>query len=237
MPKYQVIAQKMIQNINSDDMKQGDKLASIEELMQYYDVSKNTILKVLTELEKNGYIYQVRGSGNFVRKHRRKGYINIMEINGLKNNLEDFNLSTEMLDLRVIKPSFEVSANLDIKEDEDVYYVKRLRSIEGRKFSVEESYYLKEIVPYLNQEIVEDSIFNYLVNDLKIKPGFTDQFLRVSKLNETDAQLLNLSSGDPTIFLESIFYLDNGRPFDYSKVLYHYEETQFFIQGTNDLSL
>jgi len=237
MPKYQVIAQKMIQNINSDDMKQGDKLASIEELMQYYDVSKNTILKVLTELEKNGYIYQVRGSGNFVRKHRRKGYINIMEINGLKNNLEDFNLSTEMLDLKVIKPSFEVSANLDIKEDEDVYYVKRLRSIEGRKFSVEESYYLKEIVPYLNQEIVEDSIFNYLVNDLKIKAGFTDQFLRVSKLNETDAQLLNLSSGDPTIFLESIFYLDNGRPFDYSKVLYHYEETQFFIQGTNDLSL
>ena len=237
MPKYQVIAQKMIQNINSDDMKQGDKLASIEELMQYYDVSKNTILKVLTELEKNGYIYQVRGSGNFVRKHRRKGYINIMEINGLKNNLEDFNLSTMMLDLKVVKPSFEVSANLDINSDEDVYYVKRLRSIEGRKFSVEESYYLKDIVPYLNQEIVEDSIFNYLVNDLKIKPGFTDQFLRVSKLNETDAQLLNLSSGDPTIFLESIFYLDNGRPFDYSKVLYHYEETQFFIQGTNDLSL
>ncbi len=237
MPKYKVIAQKMIQNINSDDMKQGDKLASIEELMKYYDVSKNTILKVLTELEKNGYIYQVRGSGNFVRKHRRKGYINIMEINGLKNNLHDFNLSTEMLDLKVVKPSFEVSANLDIKEDEDVYYVKRLRSIEGRKFSVEESYYLKDIVPYLNQEIVEDSIFNYLVNDLKLKPGFTDQFLRVSKLNEPDAQLLNLNSGDPTIFLESIFYLDNGRPFDYSKVLYHYEETQFFIQGTSDMSL
>lgn len=237
MPKYKVIAQKLIQKINSDDMKQGDKLASIEELMKYFNVGKNTIIQVLTLLERQGYIYQVRGSGNFVRKHRRHGYINIMETSGLRNNLQGFNLDTKMLDLKVIKPTTEVMANLNIDEDEEVYYVRRLRSIEGRKFSVEESYYLKDVVPYLNQDIVEDSIFNYLVNDLKIKPGFTDQFLRVSKLNEADAKLLNLKAGDPTIFLESIFHLENGRAYDYSKVLYHYEETQFFIQGTGTMNL
>ena len=50
MPKYKDIARKLIRKINSDDMKQGDKLASIEELMKYFDVGKNTIIQVLTLL-------------------------------------------------------------------------------------------------------------------------------------------------------------------------------------------
>lgn len=142
-----------------------------------------------------------------------------------------------MLDLKVIKPTPEVIANLNVEADEDIYYVKRLRSIEGRKFSIEESYYRKKIVPYLNQEIVEDSIFSYLIHDLKINPGFTDHFLRVSTLNKESADLLNLNPGDPTVLLESIFFLKNGEPFDYSKVIYHHEETQFFVQGFSYIDL
>lgn len=233
MPKYKEVAQKIIQKINSNDMKQGDKLASIEELMKQFVVGKNTILNALTELEKQAYIYQVRGSGSFVRKHKREGYINITEVNGLRNNLQGFHLDAKLLDLKATKPTHEVMANLNIAENEEVYYVKRLRSIEGRKFSVEESYYLKSVVPYLNQQIVGDSIFNYLIDDLKIEPGFIDHFLRVGKLNKINADLLNLEPGDPTVLLESIFYLKNGQPFDYSIINYHYEESQFFIQGAS----
>lgn len=43
MPKYKDIARKLIRKINSDDMKQGDKLASIEELMKYFDVGKKIL--------------------------------------------------------------------------------------------------------------------------------------------------------------------------------------------------
>ena len=227
----------MIQTIERKNMQQGDKLPSIEILMDKFDAGKNTVLKALDELEKQAYIYQVRGSGSFVRKQRRKGYINVTETNGLKNSLRDFKLDSKMLALEVIKPTPEIIANLDVEADEDIYYVKRLRSIEGRKFSVEESYYRKKIVPYLNQEIVEDSIFDYLINDLKINPGFTDHFLRVGTLNKESANLLNLKPGDPTLLLESIFFLKNGEPFDYSKVIYHHEETQFFIQGFNYINL
>lgn len=237
MPKYKEIIREIIQTIEKKEMEQGDKLPSIEVLMEEFEAGKNTVLKALDELEKQAYIYQVRGSGNFVRKTRRKGYINISEVNGLKNTLKDFHLDSKMLALKIVKPTPEVMANLHIDKDEDIYYVKRLRSIEGRKFSVEESYYRKKIVPYLNQEIIEDSIFSYLINDLKIKPGFTDQFLRVATLNKENADLLNLNPGDPTILLESIFFLKNGEAFDYSKVIYHYEESQFFIQGVSFLDI
>lgn len=237
VPKYKQIIREIIDKINSNNMSQGDKLPSIEVLMKEYSVGKNTVLRALNELESAAFIYQVPGSGNYVRKTKRAGYINITDASGLRNTLQNFDLNSTMLDLKVIKPTKEVMTNLNIDEEEEVYYVKRLRAIEGRNLSIEESYYLKSVVPYLNQEIVEDSIFNYLFDHLNVKAGFTDHFLRIKKLNKENADLLNLQPGDPSILLESVYSLENGTAFDYSKTLYHYEESQFFIQGQNSIEL
>lgn len=233
MPIYKKIVLKFIKIIEEKELKQGEKLPSIEMLMKQYNASKNTILKALNELERQAYIYQVRGSGSFVRKQKRSGYLNLTQANGLRNNLREMNLTTKMLDLQIIKPTPEVLENLNVEEDEDIYYVKRLRLIDEQPFSIEESYYSKSVVPYLNKDIVESSIFDYLTNDLKLNPGFTDHFLCIDSLKEKDALLLNLKDGDPTFLVESIFFLKNGQPFDYSKVLYHYKEAKFFIQGFN----
>lgn len=232
MPKYKEVFWKIIEQINEKEMRQGEKLPSIETLMKQYNAGKNTILTALNELEKQAYIYQVRGSGSFVRKQKHSGYLKITEANGLRNSLREYNLTSKMLELKIVKPNSEVLANLNAEEDEDIYYVKRLRLVDGKPFSIEKSYYLKSVVPYLNQDIVESSIFEYLINDLKLKPGFTDHFLKLGTLNEEDASFLHLKEAEPAILLESIFFLKNGQPFDYSKVIYH-QNAQFFIQGYN----
>lgn len=98
---------------------------------------------------------------------------------------------------------------------------------------MEESYYLKTIVPYLNEEIASQSIFNYLTEDLKINIRFSDLFMRIGKLNQEEAGYLELETHDPSLNIESIYYLSNGRPFNYSLIKYHHEEAQFFVQGNN----
>lgn len=236
MPKYKVIIQKIIEQIEETEMKQGDKLPSIENLMDIFDAGKNTILKVLNVLEKQAYIYQVAGSGSFVRKSKRSGYINLTESIGLKDHLSEFNLETKMIDLQIIKPTQEIMENLNVDKDDDIYYVKRLRSVEGKGYSIEVSYYVKSVVLYLNQEIIEDSIFKYLLENLNITPGFTDHFMTLETLNKTEADLLELEEGSPVVLLESIFFLKDGTPFNYSKVLYQ-QEAQFFVQGYSYLDL
>lgn len=233
MLKYKQTARELIRFIEENNLEYGYKLPNIEEMMNRFQVSKNTVIKALDELERHGIIYQVRGSGIFVRGHRRTGYINLVEIHGFKSALREFEVDSIVLDIQVVKASSEVQANLQVNADQDIYYVKRLRSIEGRIFCIEESYYNKDIVPYLNQEIASGSIFDYLVNDLKLRVGFLDHFLRVRKLSEEEADYLNLKKDDPTAAVESIFYLSNGQAFDYSKIIYHYEEAQFFTQGNS----
>lgn len=236
MPKYKLIIQKIITLIDEKDMKQGDKLPSIENLMAIFDAGKNTILKALNVLEKQAYIYQVAGSGSFVRKSKRSGYINLTDSMGLKDNLSEFKLDTKMLDLQIIKPNQELMDNLNVDKDDDIYYVKRLRSVNGKGYSIEESYYVKSIVLYLNQEIVEDSIFNYLIESLNIAPGFTDHFMSLKILGKTEADLLKLKEESPAMLLESIFFLKDGTPFNYSKVLYQ-QDAQFFVQGYSYLDM
>lgn len=233
MLKYQQIATEIENYIKDNALQQGDKLPVLEALMAEFEVSKSTITKSLDLLEKKGAIFQVRGSGIFVRRLKRKGYISLLTNQGFKKDLEDFDITSEVIELEVRKPTQEAAHNLSIGLDDDVYYVKRLQYINGQTLCLEESYYNKSIITYLNKEIVSESIFNYIREGLGLKIGFSDSYLRVDKLNEEEAKYLGLDIGAPKLHLESIIHLTNGQPFDFSKITYNYQQSQFFIQANS----
>lgn len=230
MLKYQQIANEIEKYIEDHALQQGDKLPILETLMAQFEASKSTITKSLDLLEKKGVVFQVRGSGIFVRRHKRKGYISLLSNQGFKENLEDFNITSEVIELEVRKPTKEVALALNIELNEDVYYIKRVRYINGQTLCLEESFYNKSIITYLNKEIASESIFYYIREGLGLKVGFSDMYLHVDKLNEEEAKYLGLKKGEPKLYVETLFHLTNGQPFDFSKVTYNYEQSQFFIQ-------
>jgi GntR family transcriptional regulator of bglA len=229
--KYQQVAAEIEQYINQHDLKQGNKLPVLEQLMSQYAVSKSTITKALELLERKGVIFQLRGSGIFVRRHNRPGYMSLFSTQGFKSNLGDRVLTSDVLDVSVTKPDAMVAQNLGIDVTDDVYRVKRVRFVDGEVFCYEESYYVKAIVPYLNREIVADSIFDYVQGALGVTIGFSDMYMQVGRLTETESGYLGLQTEDPTLRIETIFHLSNGKPFDYSRITYHYEHSQFVVQA------
>jgi GntR family transcriptional regulator, transcriptional regulator of bglA len=233
MLKYQQIAAEIEKYIIENELQQGDKLPVLETLMTRFEVSKSTIIKSLDLLEKKGVVFQVRGSGIFVRRHRRKGYINLLSNQGFKKDLEEFHITSEVVLLEVRKPTEEAALNLHIDAEDDVYFVKRVRYINEQTLCLEESFYNKTIIPYLNKEIVSESIFNYISEGLGLKVGFSDMYLQVDKLNEEEAKYLDLEEGNPKLNVETVFHLTNGQPFDFSKVTYNYLQSQFIIHANN----
>ena len=235
MSKYQQIALKIEKYIESNNLQQGDKLPVLETLMAQFGVSKSTIMKSLDLLEKKGAVFQVRGSGIYVRRNKRKGYISLLSDQGFKKDLEDYQITSKVLQLDIRKATEEIAKNLNMEIGAEVYHVTRIRYINGQTLCFEESYYNKSIVPYLNNEIATESIFNYIKEALGLKIGFSDMFMNIGKLTEEEAGYLGLPTGSPKLSTESIFYLTNGQPFDFSKVTYNYEQSQFFVQGNGDL--
>lgn len=56
-------------------------------------------------------------------------------------------------------------------------------------------------------------------------------YLHIGKLSSEEAAYLKQHEGDPKLYVETNFFLNNGQPFDYSKVTYNHEQAQFFIQS------
>jgi GntR family transcriptional regulator of bglA len=231
MLKYQQIASEIEKYIVDHNLQQGDKLPILETLTAQFAVSKSTITSALDLLERKGIVFQVRGSGIFVRRHKRKGYISLLSNQGFKKEMEEYQPTSEVIELDVVRPTQEVMDNLNIGPDDEVYYVKRIQYIHGETLCLEHSYYNKAIIPYLNKEIVSESIFHYIQEGLGLKVGFSDMYLQADKLNKEEAEYLGLEPGDPKFCLEVIFHLTNGQPFDYSKNIYNYKQSQFLIQA------
>ena len=230
MLKYQHIANEIEKYIEKHALQQGDKIPSLEMLMLHFGVSKSTITRSLDLLERKGIIFQVRGSGIFVRRHKRKGYINLISNQGFKKDHENFQITSRIIQLDIRKPTREVALNLNIEFDDDVYYGKRVRYIHGETLCLEELYFNKSIITYLNNEIISESILSYIKEGLGLKVGFTDTFLHVDKLTSEEAKYLGLKKDNPKLYIEFVCHLTNGQAFNFSKVTYNYERSQFAIQ-------
>ncbi|SDZ85201.1 GntR family transcriptional regulator, transcriptional regulator of bglA [Thalassobacillus cyri] len=235
MLKYQQIAEEIEKYIEENELQQGEKLPVLDTLMSQFDASKSTVTKSLDLLEKKGVVFQVRGSGIFVRRHKRKGYISLLSNQGFKKDLEESHLTSDVIELKVRKPTAEAARNLNLELADDVYYVKRVRYINGQTLCLEESFFNKSIVTYLNKEIVSESIFNYIREGLGLKIGFSDMYLHVGMLTAMEADYLGMEEGAPKLDVETVFHLTNGQPFDFSIVTYNYEQSQFFLQANSQL--
>lgn len=69
---YEQLIDKYKQLIISNVLKEDERLPSVRELAKQLTINPNTIQKAYRELERQGYIYTVRGKGNFVTKQKVK---------------------------------------------------------------------------------------------------------------------------------------------------------------------
>ena len=221
--KYKEIAQLLEESILHDKYKNCSKLPTEEELMREFSVSRNTIRKSISLLVDRGYVYQVQGSGIFIRQTSKEGCITLGNIRGLTGDFQSKDITTKLLDLKQVKANEDLAKKMKCTVGTDLYYVKRLRYLDGMNFAVEYSYYNKDIISYLNKDIVEKSIYSYIQNDLKLNIGFADKIIYCDKLDKEHSELLRLDEGDPATIIEDTVFLTNGLIFDISKVIYNYK--------------
>lgn len=73
-PIYEQVVEKFQNLILKGVLQNNDKLPSVRALAMELSINPNTIQKAYAELERQGFIYTVKGRGNFV-----SGDINLLE--------------------------------------------------------------------------------------------------------------------------------------------------------------
>lgn len=208
------------------------KLPDERSLSELYEVSRSSIKRALMKMEHDGIIFKKRGSGTFINPLYIKnesifnyegsnlGVTDSFQMNGKKP-------SVKVLSFEVIPSTEELQRDLFLEPHDFVYKIVRLRLFDDEPFMIETGYIPIKIVQDLNQTIIEGSIFNYLEDsrNLAVTKSFLSIFAEPS--HEEDRELLRLTEHEPVSIMEGVFFLDNGTPFEYSHMRFHYKYMKF----------
>ena len=222
--KYQKISETIENQIAQGLYDQ--KLPTEDELIQSFGVSRNTIRKAIEILVKKGYIIPIQGSGMFIRDVSSNG-VNLENFRGLTVDYPNHEIGTELLIFTTLNAPVEIAKAMQCEVGTELYHVVRLRRIDNTPWVIEYSYFNKTLIPYLNREIIEHSIYHYIRTTIKHQLGYVDRIIEAGKLGAHDASLLGLNEGDPSLISINKAMFKTGEIFDYSINIHNYKHARF----------
>ncbi|MBO6047238.1 MAG: GntR family transcriptional regulator [Erysipelotrichaceae bacterium] len=84
---YKQITGQLKYKIMSGEIKENERIPSVRDLSKELEVNPNTIQKSFKELEREGFIYTIRGRGTFANS-RENVYVDRVKANRLYNEID-----------------------------------------------------------------------------------------------------------------------------------------------------
>ncbi|KFI56614.1 GntR family transcriptional regulator [Bifidobacterium callitrichos] len=226
---YRKLAQQLRDRIASGEFAQGGKLPTEDQLIEEYKTTRYGVRNAIALLAEAGDVFPVRGSGVFVREDRGEGdYLSIGTTRGISGEYPGRKVTSVVYELSLLRADETLAKRLRCSEGDQAWKVVRLRLVDGEPLAYETAWYLKEFVPFINEQIAEGSLFGYARNDLGLNFGYVDKVIRAGELNAVEAKALGLEAGQPALYLDDDSFLTNGRLFNSSHIAYHYRNARFF---------
>ena len=216
--KYLNIYNIIVNKIESKEYQSNDKLPSEKELMEEYNVSRDTVRKSLNMLEQNGYIQKTKGKGSFVLDINKfnfpvSGVVSFKEI--AQKSTSNIKTFVEFLDC--IYPKKNIARGLEITEDEKVWKIIRTRSFDGEKVILDKDYMIKRFVDNLTYDVCKNSLYEYVEDVLGLKIAYAKKEITVQNATEEDKKYLDMKGFDMIVVVKSYTYLDDTSLFQYTE--------------------
>lgn len=229
MSKYQDVVEDIIHKIETNEY--TEKLPTEDQLIEQYQVSRNTVRNAIRTLKKQGILFSIQGSGVFVRHTKDDDSIWLNGSRGITEDCPHHHIETDVKGFHIMMAGEELSKRMQCELTTPIYYIERVRKMDGVPMAIEYTYYNKDLIPSLDRRIASGSIYQYIKEDLKLNIGFSDKYFHVKTLSAQEAEVLGLEEGNPALEVEDRVHLSNGQLFNVSRIVYNYTNTHFYVSN------
>jgi GntR family transcriptional regulator len=218
--KHQIIKEYLIDRIQNKEILPLDAIESENELAKKFNVSRMTARKVIDELVVLGFLYRKHGKGTFVSDLPRfkdlQSFLCFTEeaaLKGLtvKNRIVDFHLGS---------PTPMIQNRLGISKNKNVWYIRRVRSVDNATYAYEDSAYIADFFGDCNEDILQGSVYHHLEQEVGLEISFANQEIESVVADQRLASLLEVQEGLPLLKISMVSYLKNGVPFEFTTTYY-----------------
>lgn len=228
MSKYYAIYLQLKEAIEQGKFQKGQLLPSENELMKKYEASRDTIRKALTLLAQNGLIQKNKGKGSIVLQMDRisfpvSGVISFKEL--AKERSET--IKTLVKKVCTIKADQILSEEMSIPQDTELYKIERVRQYDDEKIIYDIDYLIKEIVPFIDEKIAGDSLYEYIETTLHLPISFAQKEITVQPCTPTDQDYLDMHNYDLIVVVKSLVYLEDTRLFQFTESRHRPDKFRF----------
>lgn len=230
MKVYEIIYQSLEGKILKGTYAAEAYLPSESYLCTEYAVSRDTIRKALAQLMANGYIQKIQGKGSLVLKREQLRF----PISGLTSyrelqNSYGYQGQTKAVSLEKILIDQAAAEQTGFMEGTEVWSLVRVRSIENSRVILDKDLFLTELIPYIDTDIAEDSLYHYFERTLKLHIAFAEKEIIIDQLQEDDRTLLDLNRQDNNIVaIRSRVFLADATQFQYTESRHRTDKFRFY---------
>lgn len=214
--KYLQIATNLTKQIKQGQYAVGKFLPSEPTLSHFYNVSRETIRKALTELMNAGLIQKIKGKGSVVIDAARIAFpiSNIRSFDEL-NTQKQMHATTEVLELKDTNMPLNISKQLALTNTASTY-VMRLREINHKPIVVDEDYILKKYVPAISFTQAQKSLYHYFERELGLAIDYATKTITVEPASKSIIKQLQLKNTNLVVVVRSLTYLKDTSFFQYT---------------------
>lgn len=220
VPLYIQVADWIREQIYDGTWNYGEKIISENQLGEVLAISRGTIKKAIAQLCEEGLLTQVQGKGTFVTDDKisypmGKGLLSFAE----SMTEQHIAFTTEVLERRFESANAYTAQKLNIAEGDTVFYLKRVRSVDGEPVMLIENRIHIELCKGLDQvDFTTQSLFASIekISGRKIK--FSEARYAARTVGHDRSRYLNVHEGAPVLHLEQVVHLDTGAVIDFGNV-------------------
>ena len=204
---FQTIYDNVKQSIDDGTYAYQSYLPSETELTQLFDCSRMTVRRAISMLAADGYVLPQQGKGMRVIRNisdeKSRGGGGLETFKEIATS-RGFELKTVTTVFELLVCSKALSRITGFPEGCELTRAKRIRYADGHAVCSDDSYYLSSQVPGLTPEIVNDSIYRYLEEDLGIKIATGKRDVTIEHPTPEDARVLDLFAGTGQLGIEAL---------------------------------
>ena len=207
IPLYQQLAHSIKKAVDEQKLKENDKIPAENEFCKIYDLSRTTVRQALDILEKDGYIYKLRGKGSYVSTP--KIYQNRSSFSKFYDDMRSLGKVpvSKIISLKIKVADAYVREKMQLEENEMLCQIKWIRYGNNEPLIYERINLNYKLVDGIEmKELTDKKLYDILSEEYGIKMTHGKELFYPCKLDINEAKNLGLKENDLGMKVERVVF-------------------------------
>lgn len=224
-PKYYAVKRHLLEIIGS--LPPGSMVPTERVLTAELGTSRTTVRQALGELVGEGRLVRRQGSGTYVAEPKISWPLQMTSFTE-QAAAAGFAATTQLLEAGRRRASEEAADRLRIRPGAAVYYLERLRLVDGAAMAVETSHLSATRFPGLVTKLRKTaSLYRVLSEAYGVTPVAADETIETAAASPREAALLDTDTGAPMLVLSRHSFDADGEPVEWVRSWYRGDRYTF----------